>query len=343
MSKPKIESLSEIDIKQLEELSQIRRYYLRTKIILFSNLGFEPKEVAVLLNCNIWTVWKRRSNWKKSKFAGLNIEFDEKAATPDVLQWQNRILEVVNTPPRELKQPFATWSIARLWYFMRQEGCPFGHNRVREIMKLGGLRFRSTKLRPFAVHPDYALRKAKVFKAYLDMDEDHLVLVLDQKIFLSDVGVKGRQWSTSIPSIPSYQWHNGKAIMLGVYDVKRDKIYHAWMSDLKGQSIRDAFRAIFRLLPTHKRCTIIMDNYQGNRAKIFQKDLKRKGIKVCWLPAWSPHLSLIESKFSLVKAEAIISIIISSVRALKMHVTRWIKYYNGIRKNLYPKPKYALG
>ena len=126
------------------------------------------------------------------------------------------------------------------------------------------------------------------------------MLVLDQKIFLSDVGTKGRQWSTSIPTIPSHQWHNGKAIMLGVYDVKKDKIYHAWVLDLKSISIRNAFTSIYRLLPSHKRCTIIMDNYQGNRAKIFQKSLKRKQFKVCWLPAWSPHLSLIEAKFSLV-------------------------------------------
>ncbi|MCH8905751.1 MAG: hypothetical protein IH840_01575 [Candidatus Heimdallarchaeota archaeon] len=61
------------------------------------------------------------------------------------------------------------------------------------------------------------------------------------------------------------------------------------------------------------------------------------------MPAWSPHLSLIENKFSLVKTEAVISVIIESVRALKIHVTRWIKYYNGARKQLYPKPKYALG
>ncbi len=343
MTKSSIEPLTEMDIRQLEELSQIKLYYLRCKIILFHNLGFEPKEIAVLLHCHICTVWKRLNGWKKSRFQSLNIDFDGDTATPDVLHWQHRIIEVVNTPPRELKQPFATWSVKRLWNFIREEGCPFGHNRIREIMKLGGLRYRSTKLRPYAVHPDYALRKAKVVEAYLDTDEDHLVLVLDQKIFLSDVGVKGRQWSTSTPSIPSYQWHNGKAIMLGVYDVKRDKIHHAWLPNLRGKSIRNAFGAIFRLLPTHKRCTIIMDNYQGNRAKVFQKSLKRKGIKVCWLPAWSPHLSLIESKFSLVKAEAIISMIISSVRALKMHVTRWIKYYNGARKALYPKPKYALG
>ncbi|MCH8907734.1 MAG: hypothetical protein IH840_11650 [Candidatus Heimdallarchaeota archaeon] len=67
-----------------------------------------------------------------------------------------------------------------------------------------------------------------------------------------------------------------------------------------------------------------MDNYQGNRAKLFQKSLKRKNVKAIWLPAWSPHLSLIENKFSLVKAEAIVSVIIKNVRALKMHATRWI-------------------
>lgn len=64
------------------------------------------------------------------------------------------------------------------------------------------------------MHPDYGLRKAKVMQAYNDQDKDHLVLVMDQKIFLSDVGVKGREWTTSVPTIPSYQWHNGKALCL---------------------------------------------------------------------------------------------------------------------------------
>ena len=267
----------------------------------------------------------------------------KKKLKPEILVWRDRILEVVNTPPRELRLGFATWSVRRLWKYVRDQGCPLGHNRIRQIMKQGGLRYRSTKFRPYTVHLNYAERKAKVLEVYEDTDEDHLVLVLDQKIFLSNVGVRGRQWSISVPTIPSHQWHKGKALMLGVYDVKRDKMYHAWMKDLKAQSIRDAFSKIFRMLPAFKKCTIVMDNYQGNRAKTFQKSLKRKGIKVCWLPAWSPHLSLIESKFSLVKAEAIISVIIESVRALKMHVTRWINYYNGIRQQLYPKPKYALG
>ncbi len=57
--------------------------------------------------------------------------------------------------------------------------------------------------------------------------------------------------------------------MLGVYDVKRDHIYHAWLEDLKGKSIRAIFAKIFRELPSFKKCSIIMDNYQGNRAEIF--------------------------------------------------------------------------
>jgi transposase len=309
--------------------------------MLFRNLGFETKEIAVLLHCYPDTVWKTVRRWNKFKFGMFNLQNKTNSDTPEVIFWKERLLEVVNTPPRELKQPFATWSVKRLWYFLRQEGCPFGHERVRRMIKQADYRYRQTKFRPYAVHPDYAERKAKVIQAYEDQDEDHLILVLDQKIFLSDVGVKGRQWTTSVPTIPSFQWHNGKAIMLGVYDVKGDTMYHAWTKDLKGKSIRDAFGSIFRMLPKSKKISMIMDNYQGNRAKIFQKSLKRKGINVIWLPAWSPHLSLIESKFSLVKAEAIVSTIISSVRALKMHVTRWIRYYNSARKELYPKPKYA--
>ncbi|KKL75042.1 hypothetical protein LCGC14_2058860, partial [marine sediment metagenome] len=118
----------------------------------------------------------------------------DKNQPPEILKWNERVLEAVNTPPRELRQPFATWSVKRLWFHMRALGCPFGHNRIRRIMKQGGLRFRSTKLRPYAVHLDYAERKGKVQDAYRDTDEDHLVLVLDQKIFLTSVGMRGRQW-----------------------------------------------------------------------------------------------------------------------------------------------------
>lgn len=305
-------------------------------------MGYEPREIAVQLHCNISTVWDYLRGWRNAGYAGIGIKLGEKKVNPEILVWQDLVLEMVNTPPRELGQGFSTWSIKRLWGHMRDQGCPFGHNRIGQIMKQGGLRYRSTKCHPYAVHPDYAERKAKVFEAYLDKDKAHLVLVLDQKIFLSNVGVKGRQWSTLTPTIPSHQWHEGKAFMLGVYDVKADKMYHVWIKNLKGQSIRDGFSRIFRMLPAFKKCSIIMDNYQGNRAKLFQRSLKRKNVKVIWLPAWSPHLSLIENKFSLVKAEAIVSVIIKSVRALKMHVTGWIKYYNDTRKKLYAKPKYAL-
>ncbi|MHA2031878.1 MAG: IS630 family transposase [Candidatus Kariarchaeaceae archaeon] len=343
MFKPKIEPLSDIEISQLEELCRFDKFRLRSKIILHRDLGFKPKQIAMQLHCHPDTVWKAIRNWKRFGFAGLNQQTNAPSDAPEVIHWKERVLEVVNTPPRTLKQPYSTWSVKRLWHFLRQEGCPFGHERVRRLIKQADYRYRRTKTRPYVVHPDYGLRKAKVMQAYNDQDKDHLVLVMDQKIFLSDVGVRGREWTTSVPTIPSYQWHNGKAIMLGVYDVKGDVMYHAWTKDLKGESIRNAFRSIFRMLPQSKKITMIMDNYQGNRAKVFQKSLKRLKIKVLWLPAWSPHLSLIESKFSLVKAEAIVSMIISSVRALKMHVTRWIKYYNSDRKGLYPAPKYSWG
>ncbi len=342
MFKASNEPLTSDEIEQLEELSQIKRYHLRSKIILLGNLSYSSQEIARILHCNIWTVWKWRRYWRNSKLQGLNIKLTPSNQTPEVLRWRQQVLDTVNTPPRQLKLAFATWSVKRLWHYLRKLGCPFGHNRIRKIMKQGGLRYRSTKTRPYTVHPDYAERKAKVEQAYLDTDEDHLVLVLDQKIFLSDVGVKGKQWSVSIPSIPSHQWHNGKALMLGVYDVKRDHIHHGWLEDLKAKSIRATFARIFRELPAFKKCSIIMDNYQGNRAKIFQKALTRRNIDVIWLPAWSPHLSLIEAKFSIIKAEAVISMILSSVRSLKMHVTRFIKYYNSERKELYDKPKYAL-
>ncbi|MCH8905672.1 MAG: helix-turn-helix domain-containing protein [Candidatus Heimdallarchaeota archaeon] len=227
MPKSAIKSLSDTEILQLEELCRFDKFRLRSKIIIFRHLGFEPKEIAVQLHCHIDTVWKTLRRWKQEGFSGLTPSTNPSPDTPNVLFWKHRVLEVVNTPPRTLKQPFATWSIKRLWYFLRQEGCPFGHERVRQLMKLADYRYRRTKLRPYAIHPDYAERKAKVMEAYQDKDEDHLVLVLDQKIFLSDVGVKGRQWTTSVPTIPSYQWHNGFAIMLGVYDVKGDTMYHA--------------------------------------------------------------------------------------------------------------------
>jgi transposase len=340
MTKSKFKSLSEIEIFELQELCQIPKFQKRSKIIIFRNLGFQPSDIAMQLHCHIQTVYKTIRLWIMDNFASI-LSRNLKQNRPEDLFWKEKILEVVQTPPRSLKLAFTTWSVKRLWYYLRQLGCPFGHERVRKTMKQANYKYRKTKRAVGSSHPDYAERKARVIQTYEDTDEHHLVLVLDQKIFLSNVGVKGKEWGLQAPTIPPYQWHNGKAIMLGVYDVKADIIYHAWTKDLKAESIRNAFRQIFKKLPKSRRITMIMDNYQGNRAKIFQNDLKRLNIKVCWLPAWSPHLSLIESKFSLVKAEAIVGMIIKSVRALKMHVTRWNKYYNTERKALYPKPKYA--
>jgi len=73
MFKPKIERLSDNEIHQLQELSHIPKYQLRSKIVFFSNLGYETKEIAVLLNCNIWTVWKCLNGWRKRKLASFNL------------------------------------------------------------------------------------------------------------------------------------------------------------------------------------------------------------------------------------------------------------------------------
>ncbi len=71
MSKSSIEPLREIEIKQLGELFQIAKYNLRSKIVLFRDLGYEPKEIAVLLHCHIYTVWKYLKKWKDCGFEGL--------------------------------------------------------------------------------------------------------------------------------------------------------------------------------------------------------------------------------------------------------------------------------
>ena len=223
MFKPKFKPLSDHQILELQELCQTPKLETRSKIVLFRNLGYEPKEIAMQLHCHIQTVWKALRWWNRDNFVSL-LKKKQYQNTPEVLYWNNQIIDLVQTPPRALKLPFSTWSIQRLWKYVRDQGCPFGRERVRRVIKKADYRYRKTKIRPYAVHPDHALRKQEVFKNYNDTDPDHLVLVLDQKIFLTSVGFKGYEWGLEPPSIPSYQWHKGKAFMLGVYDVKADKM-----------------------------------------------------------------------------------------------------------------------
>ena len=78
MNNPNPVSLSDTEISYLEELSHIKRYHLRCKIVLFTHLGYEPREIAVQLHCHIHTVWDYIKAWKKSGFEGLKIKTDEK-------------------------------------------------------------------------------------------------------------------------------------------------------------------------------------------------------------------------------------------------------------------------
>ncbi|MCH8906708.1 MAG: helix-turn-helix domain-containing protein, partial [Candidatus Heimdallarchaeota archaeon] len=87
----------------------MKRYYLRCKIILFSNLGIEPRNIAVLLNCHIQTVWCRLREWELSGFEGLKVKIREES--PEILAWKSQVLETVDTRPQELGYGFATWSI----------------------------------------------------------------------------------------------------------------------------------------------------------------------------------------------------------------------------------------
>ena len=72
MIKSEIKSLSDIEISQLEELCRFDRFQLRSKIIIFADLGYQPKEIAVRLHCHLDTVWKTIRRWKMTKFEGFN-------------------------------------------------------------------------------------------------------------------------------------------------------------------------------------------------------------------------------------------------------------------------------
>ncbi|MCH8908848.1 MAG: hypothetical protein IH840_17315 [Candidatus Heimdallarchaeota archaeon] len=49
---------------------------------------------------------------------------------------------------------------------MKEQGCPFGLNRIGQILLEGGLRFPSTKTHTYAESLDYALEEIDEIIAY---------------------------------------------------------------------------------------------------------------------------------------------------------------------------------
>ena len=103
MIKSRVKSLSDTEILKLEELCHFDRFYKRCKIILFSNLGFQSSEVAVMLNCHINTVYNYIRWWNQSKFEGIRVVVEKKTKTPQVLYWEEKIVDVVSRDPRDLR------------------------------------------------------------------------------------------------------------------------------------------------------------------------------------------------------------------------------------------------
>ena len=149
-----------------------------------------------------------------------------------------RIIEVAETRPQLLGEPFASWSLAHLRdYLIRTRVVSeISVERLREILKEEGFSLQRTKSWKRSPDPEFSEKAARVEELYRAAEAGTLegvVVCFDEHGPCQPIPKGGwdwvrRGWPRRIPA--NYRKPHGVRFFLGAYDVGADQLWGRWSS-----------------------------------------------------------------------------------------------------------------
>jgi transposase len=144
-----------------------------------------------------------------------------------------RIVEVVDSHPQELGEPYVTWSLRHLRMYLMRTGMvrAISKERLRQILSEEGRPTQSTKGWKHSPDPDFQAKAARLRRPYRAAESGHLDGVLvcfDEHGPVTPTPKSGRGWwprGRPRRIRANYRKPHGVAHFFGVYDVGADQSF----------------------------------------------------------------------------------------------------------------------
>lgn len=142
----RVHPLSEEEVRVLEKLhretsdADVRS---RCDMILWSNEGLSPPQIAKLVHFSRYTVVRHIQRYEAEGLVGLFTKPRSGRPRRVTLEYEAKLLETVEKGPRSLGLPFSNWTTANLAdYLAKQTGIAISSRQVENYLKVHDWRLR---------------------------------------------------------------------------------------------------------------------------------------------------------------------------------------------------------
>lgn len=314
-------------LKQLDEKTGAAP---RARIILLSQQGYSPGEIAVRLNLHVNTVRKWINEFNASGIQGI-LEKPKPGRRPKFdRQLEKRIVRITCRKPERLGLPFMNWSLRKLKvYLERKQIARISVEELRRILLSHGVAFRKSRRKMISEDPDYEAKKARI-RELLERPNCHMLFV-DEKGPMTVKRYGGSLWTCRKKVVvrANQKLRVKKRLRLfGAYCPHMDRIFYKFYMEAKSPQFKDFLVFLSRKLRDEK-LYIVLDNIKVHKAKVILEYVEKNGrIELIFLPKGAPELNEIENKFSLLQQEVLNNSSFRSAKELERAVRRWLSAYN---------------
>lgn len=221
-----------------------------------------------------------------------------------------RIVEIVDSHPQELGEPYATWSLSHLRTYLMKTGVlrTISKERLRVILIEEGHTTQTTKGWKHSPDPDFSTKAARLRRLYRAAETgrlDGVLVCFDEHGPVTPIPKAGRGWwPARRPRCirANYRKPHGVAHFFGVYDVGADQLFGRWFYR-KGADHVITILVMIRARYPDTRIWVVQDNLSSHWTTEVRDSARRLGITLVATPTYASWMNRIECQFGvMVKA-----------------------------------------
>lgn len=221
-----------------------------------------------------------------------------------------RIVEIVDSHPQELGEPYTTWSLSHLRTYLMRTGVvrTISKERLRVILIEEGHTTQTTKGWKHSPDPDFESKAARLRRLYRAAETGSLNGVLvcfDEHGPVTPTPKAGRGWwPQKRPGRirANYRKPHGVAQFFGVYDVGADQLFGRWFSRKGADHVITVLKMIRARYPG-ERIWIVQDNLSSHWTAEVRSVARQLSLTLVATPTYASWMNRIECHFGvMVKA-----------------------------------------
>ena len=215
-----------------------------------------------------------------------------------------RIVEIVDSRPQELGEPYATWSLATLRAYLIKTAAvgTISKERLRVILHEEGRTTIATRSWKRSPDPAFATKAARLRRLYRKAETgrlDGVLVCFDEHGPVTPTPKHGRSWALSkrprrLPA--NYRKPHGVAFFFGCYDVGADQLFGRWFLRKGADHVMTTLRMIRSRYP-NKRIWVVQDNLASHWTNQVRALAYELGIILVPTPTYASWLNRIECHF----------------------------------------------